>query len=180
MSLLLSLVLVGCGGAEAPTPAAHHADKTPTEAVAASHEGMDHAAQAFVPLEGEGKRVFFLAPADGAMVTSPLAIRFGAEGIEVRPAGALEPGTGHHHLVIDGGPVPADTVVPADATHIHYGKGQTEVEVELTPGTHTLTMQLADGMHRSYGADFSATITVTVEGAAPAGEGAEAGGEGTP
>ncbi|MCB9664464.1 MAG: DUF4399 domain-containing protein [Alphaproteobacteria bacterium] len=132
---------------------------------------MDHDAHAFVALDGDGKRVFFQAPADGATVTSPLAVVFGAEGVEVKPAGTMEPNTGHHHLVIDGAPVAAGEAVPADATHIHYGKGQTETEIELAPGQHTLTMQLADGMHRSYGPDFSATITVTVEGAA---EGAEA------
>ena len=49
-----------------------------------------------------------------------------------------------------------------DRTHIHFGGGQTEADVELTPGEHTLTLQFANGMHQSYGADWSKTITVTV------------------
>ncbi|QCP48657.1 DUF4399 domain-containing protein [Trinickia violacea] len=108
-------------------------------------------------------RVFFVAPKDGATVTSPVHIVFGVEGMTVAPAGTITEGTGHHHLIIDGGPVPQGTVVPADETHIHYGKGQTETDVTLPPGDHTLTMQFADGAHRSYGPQMSQTITVHVK-----------------
>ncbi|MBM4291927.1 MAG: DUF4399 domain-containing protein, partial [Deltaproteobacteria bacterium] len=44
----------------------------------------------------------------------------------------------------------------------HFGKGQTETEVTLEPGEHTLTMQLADGAHISYGESLSATLKVVV------------------
>ena len=53
--------------------------------------------------------------------------------------------------------------MPTDDTHIHFGKGQTETELKLAPGKHTLTMQFADGAHRSYGPDLSSTISVTVK-----------------
>lgn len=117
-----------------------------------------------VPSTGE-RRVYFIAPKDGAKVKSPVKIRMGLEGMKIRPAGEdpLDKTTGHHHLVIDGGPVPIGKTVPADETHIHYGKGQTEAEVELDSGRHTLTLQLADGLHVSYGEKLSATITVDVE-----------------
>ena len=72
-------------------------------------------------------------------------------------------GTGHHHLIIDGHPVEAGKAVPADATHLHFGKGQTETTLKLAPGPHTLTLQFADGLHQSYGPEMSATITVTVK-----------------
>ena len=53
--------------------------------------------------------------------------------------------------------------VPADSTSIHYGKGQIETELTLSPGKHTLTMQFADGFHQSYGEEWSATIEVIVQ-----------------
>jgi hypothetical protein len=72
-------------------------------------------------------------------------------------------GTGHHHVIVDGSFVEKGKPVPADATHIHYGGGQLEADIPLEPGTHTLTMQFADGAHLSYGEAFSTTISVTVE-----------------
>jgi hypothetical protein len=107
-------------------------------------------------------KVYFVEPKDGATVQSPVHVVFGVDGMKVAPAGDMTAGTGHHHLIIDGQPVPTGQVVPADATHIHFGKGQTETDVPLTPGKHTLTMQFADGLHRSYGPEMSSTITVTV------------------
>jgi len=53
--------------------------------------------------------------------------------------------------------------VPTDATHLHFGKGQTETEVTLPPGQYALTMQFANGAHQSYGPEMSKTIHVTVK-----------------
>ncbi len=116
-----------------------------------------------VAIEGEPK-VMFLEPADGAKVKSPVAMKFGLEGLEVRPAmeDPLDKTTGHHHVVLDDKPVPLGRVVPADEKHIHYGKGQTEATLELSPGKHTLTLQLADGAHLSYGEKLAHTITIEV------------------
>ncbi|HHO51467.1 MAG TPA: DUF4399 domain-containing protein [Deltaproteobacteria bacterium] len=108
-------------------------------------------------------RVFFEAPEDGATVKSPIKLRFGVEGMEVRPAGELAEKTGHHHLIVGPAGIPEGTVVPSDEKHIHFGKGQTEAELELPPGEHKLTMQFADGNHTSYGEVMATTITVTVE-----------------
>ena len=54
------------------------------------------------------------------------------------------------------------TAVPADDSHIHFGGAQTEADLMLTPGEHTLMLQFADGAHRSYGPDLTARISVTV------------------
>ena len=71
------------------------------------------------------------------------------------------------------GPIPDMTIVPKDEQHLHYGDGATTAKVKLSPGKHQLTMQLADGAHRSYGEDWAATITVEVQaGAADAGDAA--------
>ncbi|MFZ9886493.1 MAG: DUF4399 domain-containing protein [Myxococcota bacterium] len=109
-------------------------------------------------------KVFFLAPADGATVKSPVKLAFGLEGMSVRPAGQdpLDKTSGHHHVIVDGEPVALGMAVPADDKHIHFGKGQTETELALSPGTHRLTLQLADGLHLSYGPELSSTITVEV------------------
>lgn len=114
----------------------------------------------FVP---EGAHVFFANLIDGDTVESPVLVQFGIEGMEVKPAGEIVKGTGHHHIIIDGTFDPAGTVVAADDTHIHFGGGQTETELPLEPGAHTLTMQFANGIHESYGEQMSATIKVFVK-----------------
>lgn len=117
-------------------------------------------------------RVFFVKPADGAKLPEQFEVEFGVEGKQIEPAGATErnPEFGHHHLLIDTGPIADMEVVPKDETHLHYGDGATKATVKLAPGKHQLTMQLADGAHRSYGPDWAATITVEIEaGAAAAG-----------
>ena len=104
-----------------------------------------------------------LEPANGATVTSPFKVRFGVVGMTVAPAGEMTPDTGHHHLLINAAALPAGTVIPADAQHLHFGKGQMEAEVTLAPGTYTLTALFANGAHQSYGPAMSQTITVTVK-----------------
>ncbi|WP_322014455.1 DUF4399 domain-containing protein [Paraburkholderia sp. J12] len=107
--------------------------------------------------------VYFVEPKDGATVTNPVHVKFGVDGMTVAPAGTMTPGTGHHHLLIDGGPLPQGEVVPVSDKSIHYGKGQTETDITLPPGDHTLTAQFADGAHHSYGPEWSQTITVHVK-----------------
>jgi hypothetical protein len=117
-----------------------------------------------VPPVPAGAKVFFKNLKDGETVKSPLKVEMGIEGLKLDTAGAIVAGTGHHHLLIDAGDsIPAGTVVPKDATHLHFGKAQSSAEVPLTPGKHVLTLQFADGIHRSYGSQLAATITVTVK-----------------
>lgn len=164
ISLLLAVFLAGCGPSEPAAqdaPAAQAQDAEPAKgAHDHDHDAADSAA--FKPLEAGAGRVFFEAPEDGATVSSPVQFRFGAEGIQIVPAGTNIPGSGHHHLIINGAPIETGTVVPADETHIHYGTGATEAEVALPAGEHKLTMQLADHAHRSYGPEYAVTITLTV------------------
>ncbi len=109
--------------------------------------------------------VFWVAPRDGDKVKSPVKMQFGVDGWTIRPAGEdpKDHTSGHHHVVVDRKPVASGQIVPKDAHNIHFGKGQTTAELDLPPGEHTLTLQLADGNHRSYGPNASATIKVTVE-----------------
>ena len=111
-----------------------------------------------------GAKVFFKNLKAGESVSSPFKLKMGVEGMKIDTAGPLVSGTGHHHLMIDG----ADSlvkgkVVAKDSVNIHFGKGQTEYELKLNPGKHKLTLQFADGIHRSYGSQMSATVEVNVK-----------------
>ena len=107
--------------------------------------------------------VSFVEPTDGSTVTNPVHLKFAVNSMRVAPAGELIDGTGHHHLLVDGKPLSKGEVVPANDHAIHYGKGQTEADVTLPQGDHTLTLQFADGAHRSYGPEWSQTVKVHVK-----------------
>ena len=108
-------------------------------------------------------KVVFVEPKDGATVSQNFTAKFEVEGMKIANAGIMTPGTGHHHLIVDGAAIPKGKPVPTDATHIHFGKGQGETKLSLKPGAHTLTLQFADGSHLSYGEMMSQTIHITVK-----------------
>jgi hypothetical protein len=90
---------------------------------------------------------YIISPQDGETVESPFVVRFGLRGMGVAPAGVEIAGTGHHHLIIDAPLPPAGQPIPADDRHRHFGKGQTETELSLPPGEHTLQLLLGDHTH---------------------------------
>lgn len=113
----------------------------------------------------EGAAVYFVTPLDGDIVSSPVTVRFGLEGVGVAPAGVEREGTGHHHLLVDVDELPAmDEPVPADERHIHFGGGQTQATVELSPGEHTLQLLVGDHLHIPHEPPvLSEKITIRVE-----------------
>jgi len=112
----------------------------------------------------KGAEVYFIAPKDGETLTSPVTVRFGLKGMGIAPAGIAFEGSGHHHLIIDAPPPAAGVPIPADANHVHFGKGQTEASVELKPGKHTLQLALGDHLHIPHDPPVvSKPITVTVK-----------------
>jgi Domain of unknown function (DUF4399) len=111
-----------------------------------------------------GAEVYFISPQDGETVTSPVIVKFGLKGMGVAPAGIAFENTGHHHLIIDADLPPMDAPVPADAQHVHFGKGQTEAKVDLKPGKHTLQLLLGDQLHIPHNPPVvSKKITITVK-----------------
>lgn len=109
-------------------------------------------------------RVYFIAPHDGETVTNPVSIQFGLSGMGVAPAGVERANTGHHHLIVDAPLPPLEQPVPSDDHYRHFGGGQTETTIELTPGKHTLQLLLGDQLHRPHSsALFSDVITITVK-----------------
>ncbi len=147
-------------------------DKTATDSTASAmttDTSMNHMADTSVkitplPDVPAGAKVFFKNLKNGQTVSSPVKVEMGVEGIKLDTAGPIVAGSGHHHLLIDAGDsIPAGTVVPKDSTHLHFGKAQSSAEVKLAPGEHTLTLQYADGILRSYGAKLAATIKIKVK-----------------
>jgi hypothetical protein len=111
-----------------------------------------------------GAEVYFIAPKDGDVLSGPVTVRFGLKGMGVAPAGIAFDNTGHHHLIVDAPTPPLDAPIPADANHIHFGKGQTETTLDLKPGKHTLQLVLGDQLHVPHDpAVVSKVITVTVK-----------------
>ncbi|MEO0326867.1 MAG: DUF4399 domain-containing protein [Myxococcota bacterium] len=178
LSFALLLALLGAFGCNEPEetattppepePAAEPAAEAPEEEAEASALTRSPAP--------EGARVFFASPADGATVTSPVALSFGIEGMDVAPAGTPHEHGGHHHLVIDSELPATDAPIPADQPerYKHFGDGSTETSLELAPGEHTLQLILGDHSHIPHDPPVtSEAITITVsEG--EAGEGAQA------
>lgn len=116
-------------------------------------------------------KVYIVNLSDGAEVSSPVKVVFGLAGMGVAPAGTEKDNTGHHHLFIDRPPLGqgedgADELangIPADEHHLHFGGGQTETMVELSPGPHTLQLVMGDMGHVPHSTPIvSDVITITV------------------
>lgn len=108
--------------------------------------------------------VNFTAPQNNATVANPVQVKWTAQNFRVEPAGAVNAGAGHLHVMIDTPCVAAGQVIPNDDTHKHFGKAQMETELTLTPGKHTLCLQAADGAHAALsGAGMTQQISITVQ-----------------
>jgi hypothetical protein len=143
-ALLLAVPLAAVPLADAQTPAAAAA-RTPSPA---------------------GAEVYIISPKDGAKVHGPVLVRFGLKGMGIAPAGVKMENTGHHHLLIDTD-APADLGAPLPSTDkiLHFGKGQTETTLHLSPGKHTLQLLLGDQNHVPHDPPvISKKITITVTG----------------
>ena len=112
-----------------------------------------------------GAEVYFISPEDGAHVSGKFTVRFGLRGMGVAPAGIEFPDSGHHHLLVNAEPMPDLTQpLPTSDAVRHFGKGQTETELELPPGTYTLQLVLGNHLHIPHKPPvLSSAIKVTVD-----------------
>src|SRR4051812_18874874 len=94
-----------------------------------------------------GVAVYFVGIKDGQTVPTTFTVNFGLKGMGVAPAGSDKANSGHHHLLIDTELPPLDQPIPSDFNHLHFGAGQTEAEVTLPEGEHTLQLVLGDKNH---------------------------------
>jgi hypothetical protein len=149
--LAVAAAISGCSSEPAP-PASESA---PAASVAPA-----------TPPAASGPRVFFVEPQDGATVKSPVKLRFGVENYELSavPQGTItsaRPAMGHHHVGVDIDCLPAGTEIPKANPWVHHGGAQTEMDMQLTPGSHKLTLQFGDDSHRTI-EGLCQTITVNV------------------
>ncbi|WP_455229765.1 DUF4399 domain-containing protein [Geopseudomonas aromaticivorans] len=112
-----------------------------------------------------GAAVYFIEPANGATISGPVNVRFGLKGMGVAPAGVDVADTGHHHLLVDVTELPGlDAPLPATDNIRHFGKGQTETQITLPPGQHSLQLLLGDKNHIPHQPPvLSEKITITVK-----------------
>lgn len=109
-------------------------------------------------------KVYFIEPGDGSEVSRTFKVKFGLENFGVAPAGYDAPNTGHHHLLVDRAITDFTAPIPADANHIHFGKGQTEALITLESGEHELTLVMGNFAHIPHAKPIiSETITVFVK-----------------
>jgi hypothetical protein len=158
MAFAATLFLVGACGQQEAEPVA--AEEPAAEAPAAAEQ------PAALPRTSapEGASVFFITPADGDTVSSPVAIEFGIEGMSVVAAGVNEEHSGHHHLIVDADLPNMGLPIPADNNYIHFGDASTSTELELAPGEHTLRLLLGDHLHIPHDPPvMSDSITIVVE-----------------
>ena len=116
--------------------------------------------------EPAGPRAFFIQPADGATVQSPVRLEFGTEDFRVAavPEGTVtetRPDLGHHHVAIDADCLPTGTEIPMAAPWVHFGDGKNIIDMQLPPGPHRLTLQIGDDLHRTI-EGLCSTISVNV------------------
>jgi hypothetical protein len=155
MSRLLPLAVLLAGASTILSASA----QTPPAAAPAASSAIPRTASP------AGAKLYIVSPVDGAKVKSPVTVVFGLAGMGIAPAGIKFDNAGHHHLLIDS-ELPKDMGMPLPATDkvVHFGKGQTEASITLTPGKHTLQLVLGDHLHIPFNPVVaSSKITITVE-----------------
>jgi hypothetical protein len=117
----------------------------------------------------EGAMVAFANLSDGDVVQPSFVVRFTISGMGIAPAGSQIDNTGHFHLLIDLPDLPdLSQPLPVNEHIRHYGKGQTQTQLDLGEGQHTLQLLLADYAHVPHDPPvMSQVITIVVDGDAP-------------
>lgn len=101
-------------------------------------------------------QIHISAPAQQANVSSPVTVQFNVTGIEAQELAKQ----GHLHLIIDK-PLPQQgETIPADANHLHLSATQTEVELKLSPGKHSLQLLLGNHHHTPHKDNIHSEVLV--------------------
>ena len=161
---LLCPLLLSFGALAAPAMAANDTYSAIKEAARAQANAKMAETLKIPSAAPAGSKVYFLAPANNATVSSPVTVVFGLSGLGVAPAGTHIANTGHHHLLIDNPTVDLTQPLPVSEQVVHFGAGQTETQLKLKPGTHTLQLVFGDWKHQAFNPTLaSETITITVK-----------------
>ena len=123
------------------------------------------AGEGLISAAPESAKVYFITPQNGQTVSQTFTVKFGLSGMGVAPAGTNQEKTGHHHLLIDTDTLPdMHSPLPATDRLKHFGGGQTETELKLPPGQHTLQLLLGNYVHIPHDKPvLSEKITITVK-----------------
>ena len=158
---IVAASLIACNSNDSTTDKTTETKEEGHDAHASTATAVEMPAMPEVPANA---RVYFANLKDGQTVTSPLKVEMGVEAMHVDTAnGMLKPASGHHHILVDIDSIPTGEVIKKDSVHLHFGNAQTSAEIKLPPGKHSLTLQFADAMHRSYGSRLTNKITVDVK-----------------
>lgn len=166
--LLAALAALSLTACSEPAEDATENDTTAAENQAATAPTAPTAPAAAAPLprteSASGAGVFFISPADGDTLSNPVAIKFGAQNMDVVKAGDNAPHSGHHHLIIDADLPDLGQPIPASEHYVHFGDGSNSTVLTLEPGEHTLQLLLGDHLHIPHNPPVkSAPIRITVE-----------------
>ena len=158
VALILTVSIVSVTACRGNTP---QSESQPQAGAAPAASSADHGGHA-------GGRVFFVQPANGATVKSPVTFVFGSDQFTIAPVPPGEvkevrAGTGHFHLGVDADCLPAGEVIPKAQPWIHFGDGKNTIEMQLTPGMHKFSVQAGDDKHATM-TGLCETITVNVAG----------------
>lgn len=117
----------------------------------------------------DGAEVEFSNLSDGDIVQSKFTVIFMISGMGIAPAGVQIDNTGHHHLLIDVKELPDfDQPLPFSRNIMHFEQSESEVELELAEGQHTLQLLVADHAQLPHEPPvISEPITITVSANAP-------------
>jgi hypothetical protein len=149
-AVMLAAVLAGACGSSEPAK-----DDAAPEAAHAGDEHADHGDTAAPAAAAGGARVLFVEPKEGAELTSPVHFVFGAENFTIAavPEGEVttsRPNTGHYHLGVEMDCMTPDQVIPKGTpSWVHFGKGDSTFDLQLTPGTHKVALQVGDDLHKT-------------------------------
>jgi len=95
----------------------------------------------------KGANAYIISPTHGEVVGQEVVVKFGLQGMGVAPAGVAKKNTGHHHLLVDAQGLPPVDQPMSKKVVKHFGGGQTETVLKLSPGKHTLQLILGDQSH---------------------------------
>jgi hypothetical protein len=167
----LACIIVGCKADEAGKVAEPSAAAVTAPAVAVPPKAPELTTaelNAFKPPTAKGK-VFFKDLKDGAKISGKafmgavaVKLELHAEGMQVEAAGAVHENAGHFAVGIDAEPLPQGTTFKKGSGYQAYEKGETEIQIGVKPGAHTLTLQLVDARNRSYGPEWAQTVRIKV------------------
>lgn len=126
LPLLVPLVLAACGGGDTQSEAMPETEAAPSAGT-----------------------VTIVTPMDGVLINGNEISVTLSSTVDIRPAGDMTPGTGHHHLYLNADLTPADQPVPTvPGSIIHMGDASAAYTfTDVEPGEYRLIAVVADGVH---------------------------------